>query len=201
MRTTPEALEQHLLRERGRLLAFIRSKPNDPELAEDVLQESLLRALRSAPDLQDEEKVTAWLYQIVRNAITDTYRRRASASRRADAFAAEAAALAEAPEPMSAEPMSAEPMSADDEARACACIDALIPALAPGYAAVVEADLAGVDAATLAERLGVSRGALKVRRHRAHRQLRERLDATCRTCAAHGCVDCTCLPSPTSDPS
>lgn len=186
MTATTDRLGPHLQREREALLAFVRARLDDPALAEDVLHDALLRAVQAAPDLRDDERMTSWLYQIVRNAVTDTYRRRAAATRRADAYAAEIASLAEA--------------APDDEARACACLGALVPSLAPGYAAVVEADLAGEDAAALAERLGVSRGALKVRRHRAHRQLRERLEQTCRTCAAHGCVDCTCLPSRPSDP-
>ncbi len=174
-------LDAHVRRERDALLAFVRARLDDPALAEDVLHDALLRAVRAAPDLRDDERMTAWLYRIVRNAVTDTYRRRAAQARRADAFAREWD--------------EAEPMTPDDEARACACLAALVPTLAPGYAAVVEADLAGEPADALAARLGVTRGALKVRRHRAHRQLRERLDQTCRTCAAHGCVDCTCLPS------
>ena len=39
-----------------------------------------------------------------------------------------------------------------------------------------------------------------VRRHRAHRQLRERIEQTCRSCAAHGCVDCTCRQPDLSTP-
>ncbi len=185
-----DRLDDHLLREREALLAFVRARLDDPALAEDVLHDALLRAVAAAPDLRDDERMTSWLYQIVRNAITDTYRRRAAASRRADAYVAE----------MADGNQGHDPMTAEDEARACACLAALVPALTPGYAAVVTADLAGVDAATLAEQLGVSRGALKVRRHRAHRQLRERLEQTCRTCAAHGCIDCTCLPSRPTDP-
>ena len=50
-----QLLEQ-LLQHNNRLLAYVRSKVNDPNLAEDLLQESLLKAMRSAPDLRDEEK-------------------------------------------------------------------------------------------------------------------------------------------------
>ena len=44
----------------------------------------------------------------------------------------------------------------------------------------------------VAERLDITRNNLKVRHHRARQQLRERLEETCRTCATHGCIDCTC---------
>ena len=175
--TTTDRLADHVRRERAGLLAFVRSRLADPDLAEDILQDSLLRAARAAPDLRDDEKMTSWLYQVVRNAITDTYRRRATAARHRDAYEAE---------------LRAEAMTPDDEARACACLLTLVPALKPEYAEVVEADLAGTDAADLADRLGITKNNLKVRRHRAHRQLRERVEQTCRSCAAHGCVDCSC---------
>ena len=180
-------LEDHILRERAGLLAFVRSKLDDSDLAEDVLQDSLLRAVRAAPDLRDDEKMTSWLYQVVRNAVTDTYRRRATAARHHDAYEADVRA-------------GAAEMTPEDEARACACLLTLVPALKPEYAAVVEADLSGGDEGALADRLGITKNNLKVRRHRAHRQLRERVEQTCRSCAAHGCVDCTCRQAPEPTP-
>jgi RNA polymerase sigma factor (sigma-70 family) len=176
-------LDDHVRRERAALVAFVRSKIDDPDLAEDIVQDSLLRALRAAPDLRDDERMTAWLYQIVRNAVVDAYRRRG-------VRAAHTARLG--PD----DDVAAEP---EDDARACACLLGLVPTLKPEYAEVVEADLAGRD--DLAERLGITRDNLKVRRHRAHRQLRDRLEQTCRACAAHGCVDCTCAASAPPLPS
>ena len=175
----PTPLEHEILRERQHLLAFVRSKVADPDLAEDILQDSLLRVTRAAPDLRDDEKMTSWLYQVVRNAITDTYRRRATAARHRDAYEAEVRA-------------DVDTMTPEDEARACACLLELVPSLTRSYAEVVEADLEGVDADDLADRLGITKNNLKVRRHRAHRQLRERIEQTCQACAVHGCVDCTC---------
>jgi RNA polymerase sigma-70 factor (ECF subfamily) len=177
--TPTDRFDDHVRRERAGLLAFIRSRLDDPDLAEDVLQDSLLRAMRAAPDLRDDEKMTSWLYQVVRNAITDTYRRRATATHRRDAYEAEVRA-------------EANVLTPEDEARACACLLTLVPALKPEYAEIVEAELVGADADELADRLGITKNNLKVRRHRAHRQLRERVEQTCRSCAAHGCVDCTC---------
>lgn len=175
---TPAArrLDEHMRRERANLLAFIRSRVADADLAEDILQDSLLRALRAAPDLRDDEKLTSWLYQIVRNAITDTYRRRGVREAARERIAAEAEAA----------------LAPEDEARACACLLDLVPTLKAEYAEVVEAELGGQGDDDLAGALGITKNNLKVRRHRAHRQLRERLEETCRSCAAHGCVDCTC---------
>lgn len=178
MDVTTRTLEQHVLAHRARLLAFIRSKVDDDALAEDILQDGLLRALRAAPEMGDEERAVAWLYRILRNAITDAYRRRAAAARRLERYALEAPASEPPPE---------------DEAALCACFRTLLPLLKPEYAVLIEAiDLGGGDSVEVAEALGITRGNLKVRHHRARRQLRERLETTCRACAEHGCLDCTC---------
>jgi DNA-directed RNA polymerase specialized sigma24 family protein len=70
--------------------------------------------------------------------------------------------------------------------------EALLKALraAPDLIAAVE--LGGETPEAAAERLGITRNNLKVRRHRARQQLRVRLEETRRTCARHGCLDCTC---------
>ena len=70
-----QALEALFVENRSRLLGFVRSRVDDEHLAEDILQDSLLKALRAAPEVRDEERLTAWFYRIVRNGITDAYRR------------------------------------------------------------------------------------------------------------------------------
>jgi RNA polymerase sigma-70 factor (ECF subfamily) len=172
-----ETLETRLLAERGKLLAYVRGKLSHPELAEDVLQESLLKALRAAPDLQDEEKVLPWFYRILNNAIIDTYRRRGVEAKYLEKYA-------------HAQDWTLEP---GDEATLCACFRELLPTLKPEYAELIEElELKEVDPAQVAERLDITRNNLKVRRHRARQALRQRLEETCRMCAHHGCLDCTC---------
>jgi len=178
MPSLPDRLAAYLAEHRQALLGFIRSRVGDDALAEDILQDGLLRALRAAPELEDEEKLVAWLYRIIRNAITDAYRRHAAAARRLERYAVEA------PEPV---------LTPQDEAALCTCVAGLLPTLKPEYAALIEAmDLGEASPEATADRLGITRNNLKVRHHRARRQLRERLEETCRTCATHGCLDCTC---------
>lgn len=177
--SAPEDFERHLLAARAPLLAFVRRRVGDDATAEDVVQETLLRALRSAPRLGDGEPLAPWLFEVARNAVTDLHRRRSAARRGAERYAVEREAEAEA-------------LTPEDERALCACVLALVPTLTPELAAVVEADLAGKAPEALAAELGITRNLLKVRRHRARRQLRDRLEATCRVCATHGCLDCTC---------
>ena len=139
--------------------------------------------MRAAPDLRDEERLVAWFYAILRNAITDTYRRRDVRRRRL-------APLDEATE------LATEP-SDESTQSLCECFRALIPTIKPEYAAVIEAvDLGAEAPEVVAARLGITRNNLNVRHHRARAALRERLSETCRICSDHGCLDCTCDAAP-----
>lgn len=173
--TTPHLPD--LLEHRRRLVRYVRSLGHDPDLAEDVVQEALLKTLRAAPDLPDDEALTAWLFRVARNAATDLHRRQQRETARLTRYAAEADAA----------------LAPEDEAALCACYEDLLPTLKPEYAEVLTAvDLGGESPAAAAERLGITTNNLKVRRHRARQQLRQRLEESCRACATHGCLDCTC---------
>ena len=109
--------------------------------------------------------------------VTDLYRRRGVEARYRPLLAQEYDAAVEP----------------EDYAAACRCFETLLPTLKPDYAALIEAlELGDEDPQAVAARLGITRNNLKVRRHRARRQLRRRLEETCRTCAEHGCLDCHC---------
>ena len=175
----PDRLVQlRLLEARDQFLGYIRKRIDDPELAEDILQDSLLRATRAATGLRDDDRLIPWFYRILQNAITDAYRRRSVERRHLVASGGE-------------EP-SIEP---EDEATLCDCFRALVPTLKSEYAELIETvELGGESPEAAAQRLGITSNNLKVRRHRARQALRRRLEETCRSCAEHGCLDCTCRP-------
>lgn len=170
-------LEEQLLKNLDQFTAFARRRVGDPDLAADLVQDSLLKALKSADALRDNESAVAWFYRILRRTIVDLYRRR-DASRRA------------------LERLEAgwnEPPTAEEHRTACACVVALLPTLKPEYAKLVaHLDLEGQSPESVAADLGITPNNLRVRHHRARQQLRERLEATCRLCAKHGCLDCHC---------
>ena len=168
--------EGRLLDARDQFLGYIRKRIEDPDLAEDILQDSLLKAIHSAPDLRDRERLIPWFYRVLQNAIVDAYRRRG--------VEREHVTVAEAPE------LAAEP---EDDAELCRCFERLIPTLKSEYADLIQAVELGSEAPdVVAGRLGITPNNLKVRRHRARQALRRKLEETCRTCADHGCLDCTC---------
>ncbi|MBA3707796.1 MAG: sigma-70 family RNA polymerase sigma factor [Planctomycetes bacterium] len=157
-------------------VAFTRKRVGDAAVAEDVVQDAMLKAIRNAPQLRDEDELVAWAYRILRNTITDMFRRR-STDRTHEHALSDAADQA---------------VDTADAAEVCRCMNLVIDALKPGYAEVLRDDLAGVGLDATATRLGLTPENLKVRRHRARIALRERLEATCRICAKHGCLDCQC---------
>jgi RNA polymerase sigma-70 factor, ECF subfamily len=61
-----------------RLRGFVGRRIGDPDAADDVAQEVLLRLHRSLGDLRGEDRLDAFAYRIARNAIIDHYRSRAS---------------------------------------------------------------------------------------------------------------------------
>jgi RNA polymerase sigma-70 factor (ECF subfamily) len=173
----PIDIASQLIAEREAFLGFVRHRVRDSELAEDIVQDGFLKAMRHAGELRDNESVVAWFYRILRRTIIDAYRRRDARTRALDAFQAEAG----------------ETMSPEDEKALCGCLRKLLPTLKPEYAEVVErVDLQGEPIGGVAQDLDVSVNNLRVRLHRGRTQLRERLDETCRVCAKHGCLDCDC---------
>src|SRR5215208_1426070 len=62
-----------------RLRGFVRRRIADPDAADDVVQEVLLRLHRSLGNLRVEDRLDAFVYRVARNAIIDHYRSRAVA--------------------------------------------------------------------------------------------------------------------------
>ncbi len=172
-----ETVDATLLAHRDKLLGFIRSKVSDPQAAEDILHDSLLKAMGSLSQLDDEEKLVSWFYQLVRNAIIDRYRRQQTEEKYLDKYALEAPNFD----------------ASEEKANVCACFREMIPGLKDEYREMIESvELGEADPKQVAAELGITANNLKVRRHRARQKLKEQLVETCGECAARGCVDCTC---------
>jgi RNA polymerase sigma factor (sigma-70 family) len=66
---------------RGELLAFLVGMTRDPEVAEDLLQDTFVRLIREARAGRMPENVRAWLYRVAANAAIDRGRRGAALGR------------------------------------------------------------------------------------------------------------------------
>ena len=76
--------EQTFLREKDRLLSFIRHRVSTLEEAEDILQDVFFQFVAGYESIESLDRVTSWLFSVARNKIIDRYRRDASRPKRMD---------------------------------------------------------------------------------------------------------------------
>jgi RNA polymerase sigma-70 factor (ECF subfamily) len=133
---------------------------------DDVLQEVLLRMHRGLGGLAEEERFTAWMYTIARNAITDHGRTRA---RHPIAEPNQQLAAAEEAE--------------DDRVAArvlAGCLTVFIAHLPSPYReAVTLVELEGLTVREAAEAMAISVSGMKSRVQRGRAQLRQKLEECC----------------------
>jgi len=72
------------LKEKDKLLGFIRSRVSSTEEAEDILQDVFVQFVAGFESIESLDRVTSWLYSVARNKIIDRYRRDAVRPQRTD---------------------------------------------------------------------------------------------------------------------
>lgn len=172
--------EDALIKNLNTFVAFARKRIGDPHLAEDVVQDSLIKALRSDRKPARAEEVIAWFYRILRRSIIDLYRRHDVRARALEQFQGE------------------PPQQPDAVAERvlCGCVKRLLPGLPYQYREVLQRiDLEGASPVEAASALGLTPNNLTVRLHRARQRLRAKLEQNCKVCSKHGCLDCSCDPT------
>lgn len=166
-------------------LAFLERRVGSREAAEDILQEAFARGFDRADSLRDGEATLAWFYRTLRNAVVDHYRRNDARRRGLEGFAAEL------------DPATAP---AETQNEVCKCVLSLAATLKPEYAeAIRRIDVEGVAVKDFAQEKGLSANNAGVRVFRAREALRKQVARSCGTCAEHGCLDCSCGTSASSD--
>lgn len=162
-----------LERDRARFVAFLRRRVGDE--AEDLYQQSLLRAVERLDELRDPANPAPWFWRVLRNAVADHHAARVARDAR------HAALRASGPEP--------PPVAAT----ACACALGLLPRLRPEYAEILRrVDLDDERAVDVARDLGISPDNAAVRLHRARKALRDKLAGCCKVQSMRACFECTC---------
>ena len=76
--------EETFLKEKDRLLSFIRNRVSSTEEAEDILQDVFYQFVAGFNTIESLDRVTSWLFSVARNKIIDRYRRDAARPKRAD---------------------------------------------------------------------------------------------------------------------
>lgn len=163
--------------QREKFLRFLSSRVEDSVTAEDIFQAAYLKAVERGSEILDGESTVAWFYRILRNAVTDHYRRRAARAKAHEAFAAE---MPEAYVP-------------EIRATVCECIGQVVGDLKPEYREAIEqVDLGESTVEDFATTQQISPNNASVRLHRARKTVAKHLMTVCGACAVHKCLDCTC---------
>jgi RNA polymerase sigma-70 factor, ECF subfamily len=173
------AAVQRLVDSHRQFLAFLQARVESRETAEDILQSAFIRGLERGAEVRDEESAVAWFYKVLRNAVIDHYRHRASTERATEKWGRELVTH-EIP---------------DDRLREeiCQCVSGLLDTLKPEYREALQiVDLEDGSLNDLAAKAGITSGNAAVRVHRAREALRKEVRIACGTCADHGCLDCQC---------
>lgn len=146
--------------------------------AEDLTQDVLIKVNEALPDFQGKSQLSTWIYRIATNAALDRLRspaykqavRNCSASAETEVQDREAATGEKAP--------LVEPQIYRKEMSEC--VQIYIQRLPENYRIVlVLSEFEGLKDGEIAETLGISSGAVKIRLHRAREKLKEDILAHC----------------------
>ena len=175
--TRPILLEERLLPFGPQVRRHIGAMVRDAALAEELSQDTFLRAFERVHQLRDPEAALAWLYRIATSVTLDRLRQRRTSALPLDTVTpgvGEAEQAAERDRP----PSLLE--GALESAEMSACVQRYLAALPDDYRiAILLHDAHGLSNPEIAELLGCSLATAKIRVHRARARLREMLAAAC----------------------
>lgn len=145
-----------------RLYSYIRARSRSPQDADDILQDVFVKVHQRIGTLEDEARLSAWLYRVTHNTIVDHYRKKR-------------------PAPTDHEPPT---VPEDDvpiaEQRLAPFLRELIEELPETYRnALFLTELEGLTQAEMGQRLGLSTSGAKSRVQRGRALVREQLLDCC----------------------
>jgi RNA polymerase sigma factor (sigma-70 family) len=79
-----QRISEAVSRDEPRLRKFIRKRVADPGDAEDILQDVFYELVEAYRMMKPVEQVTAWLFRVARNRITDLFRRKSQEAARSE---------------------------------------------------------------------------------------------------------------------
>jgi RNA polymerase sigma factor (sigma-70 family) len=163
--------------ERARLKNFIRRRVPDERDAEDILQDVFYELVEAYRMMKPIERVSAWLYRVARNRITDLFRKR-----RPEALASDPVAANEDGESLLLEDLLPSPDEGPEAAYARSVLldelEAALDELPEEQRQIFVAhEMEGRSFKELAGTTGLNVNTLVLRKHYAVVQLRQRLEA------------------------
>lgn len=160
-------------------LRFLQTRVGSREVAEDILQAAFVKTLERGQEIREQESAVAWFYRVLRNALTDHFRRHAVDARAVRSLASSVS--------------EGVPDDPELEKAVCECMKDLIPTLKGEYADILQkVEMEGAAVVDVARKENITANNAMVRLHRARKALHGRLVQTCGTCTEHGCLECRC---------
>ncbi len=170
-------ISEAINREQSRLRNFIRKRVPDPSDAEDILQDVFYELVQAYRLMKPVEQVTAWLFRVARNRITDLFRKK-----KPELSTDASVAITEEGEALRLEDLLPSPDAGPEAAYARNVLldelDAALDELPEDQReAFIAHELLGYSFKELSTETGVSVNTLLSRKHYAVLQLRDRLHA------------------------
>jgi RNA polymerase sigma-70 factor (ECF subfamily) len=173
-RSGREAAYRELVRRYERpVFALLYRMVRDRELAEDLAQETFIKALNAIESYRPEFKFSSWIFKIANNAAIDHLRRR-----ELDTLSLDGSPHAETPEAMQATALQIgarqeSPLDAVEARELGGAIEAAIGRLRPEYrSCILLRHVEGRAYEEIAEILNLPLGTVKTYIHRARNELR-----------------------------
>jgi len=182
----PGAFERFVEHFRSKIFHYSWLMCGQPEDAEEVAQETLLKVFQNFDQLREPQHVRAWIFRIAKNACL--------MQRRKSVFAPEHQVSVEELPPAS-EIVSAAELPDDELQRSevRAVLHQVIAELPPAYRSVVLLrDIEQLSTEETAQILDLTEEAVKTRLHRARAAMRQKLDCYLR----NRCIDIEPIASP-----
>lgn len=155
-----------------RIFRYIMSMVRDTAEAEDLTQETFLRAYHRRDSLRDEGAQTAWLYRIATYVCLDRLRQYARRNPMESNTDLDQVDIPESDSPSMQQVLERDEMSE--------CVQGYLNRLSDSYRAVILLhDMHELTAMEIAQLLGESLPTVKIRLHRARRKLSMALGAGC----------------------
>ena len=151
----------------GQIRSYLLGKVNRKDDADDLLQDIFIKIHNNLGELKDEKKLAPWIHQIVRNSLTDYYRKK-----RLDTSEYNEDAI------------TSDIDETDDEIfSACVanCINVFINRLPERYKVPLElSDIKGLKQKDIAKQMGLSYSGLKSRVQRGREMMKDMfIDCSC----------------------
>ena len=174
---------QQILNARAAFLSFLRNRIGDAGVAQDLFQQSVLRAVERQSSLRRREDAVAWFCSILRHTLVDYLRKHAVEARGKKAYR----------QALIHSGHGQVPPFEEVGDNPCSCASVLLPTLRPSYAELIRRiDIERESSKTVAKDLAMTRNNVRVRLYRARQVLRARLVRFCGPCCERSCRNCMC---------